>query len=409
MGRHYSTREFFRQMPNALLARYFEAQGVLAEVDFGALKETQPDALFESWRVLPDDRQAAMDSEFREIFALSCEKGFRAIIDEADYQLGGTPAARDALVEHLGGLANDYERAMVTFLDHRKFWNAALLFYQADCLSYWRKRKNLPRVEPAVDRQSLQDLAGAISSYFHRTEGRGKHCMVEPLLRRGLHYFFAYPEDYSQNSVEWVKGTFARRPHNPAFEVIFVYSPREASLDLYCRGAFKAVEPLQRIFSEIILKTPDLPPSPPDERVYDLDALRERNFEFVYDPSDGIHDVRVKKLRLTSMVKKGDRVTIEANAANARHAVYDLLETVAASLPLRLYHVTQVEIAARVSVNTNKPPKSVTVTITYPNSCSLKYDDADVKLRRMLSDSGIQLVEQAELDQSVALTEVLDA
>jgi hypothetical protein len=44
-----------------------------------------------------------------------------------------------------------------------------------------------------VDRQTLQDLAGAISAYFHRTEGCGKHCMVEPLLRRGLHYFFAIP------------------------------------------------------------------------------------------------------------------------------------------------------------------------------------------------------------------------
>ena len=27
MGRHYSTRDFFRQMPNRLLARYFTARG----------------------------------------------------------------------------------------------------------------------------------------------------------------------------------------------------------------------------------------------------------------------------------------------------------------------------------------------------------------------------------------------
>ena len=32
MTRHYSTRDFFRQMPNRLLARYFEARGVLAEL-----------------------------------------------------------------------------------------------------------------------------------------------------------------------------------------------------------------------------------------------------------------------------------------------------------------------------------------------------------------------------------------
>lgn len=30
MARHYSTRDFFRQMPNALLARYFQGEGRLA-------------------------------------------------------------------------------------------------------------------------------------------------------------------------------------------------------------------------------------------------------------------------------------------------------------------------------------------------------------------------------------------
>ena len=29
MARHYTTRDFFRQMPNTLLARYFQGRGVL--------------------------------------------------------------------------------------------------------------------------------------------------------------------------------------------------------------------------------------------------------------------------------------------------------------------------------------------------------------------------------------------
>ena len=41
MARHYSTRSFFRQIPNALLARYFERQGVLAGLDWSAIKETE--------------------------------------------------------------------------------------------------------------------------------------------------------------------------------------------------------------------------------------------------------------------------------------------------------------------------------------------------------------------------------
>ena len=47
MSRHYTTRNFFRQMPSLLLARYFQRHGVLADFDFATMKEGQPDELFE--------------------------------------------------------------------------------------------------------------------------------------------------------------------------------------------------------------------------------------------------------------------------------------------------------------------------------------------------------------------------
>ena len=42
MTRHYSTKDFFRQMPNALLARYFQGRGRLGDLDFAAMKEAHP-------------------------------------------------------------------------------------------------------------------------------------------------------------------------------------------------------------------------------------------------------------------------------------------------------------------------------------------------------------------------------
>ena len=59
-----------------------------------------------------------MDAEFRDIFEMSCEKGFRAIIDEARWQMRETPDALASFVEKLSALSSHYERAMVTFLDH---------------------------------------------------------------------------------------------------------------------------------------------------------------------------------------------------------------------------------------------------------------------------------------------------
>ena len=48
MARHYSTKNFFRQIPNALLARYFHKQNLFKDLDFTAMKEGNPATLFEA-------------------------------------------------------------------------------------------------------------------------------------------------------------------------------------------------------------------------------------------------------------------------------------------------------------------------------------------------------------------------
>jgi len=45
MASLYSARDFFRRMPNGLLARYFQAQGVFGDLDFAAVKDGKPDEL----------------------------------------------------------------------------------------------------------------------------------------------------------------------------------------------------------------------------------------------------------------------------------------------------------------------------------------------------------------------------
>ena len=406
MARHYSTKDFFRQMPNALLARYFQGRGVFGELDFAAMKEGKPDALFDAWLALPDGPRNDIDAELRDIFTLCCEKGFLAILDEARWQLREEPEAITQLVEKLSALPNHFERAMVIFLDHKEFWKGASRFYHADTLSYWRKRKNLLHRPAAVDEASIQQFAHQISNYFHHTEGRGKNCVVEPYRRGERDYFFCYPEDHSQHSIEWVDGKFDPRPHNPAFEVVYVYSQKEGSLDLNFRGARKAVEALQSMFATAILKLDELPPDPKDERVYDLNPLGQKSFDFTYAVGSGIENVAVKKLRLSSRVNKGDRITLEADASQDPDAVYTLLDKIGKAVPLHLYNVTQVELAASVVVDPDKPAKSITIRITHPNSCSLKYDEADLKLRDMLEASGI---EPKELEAETETAEVAEA
>ena len=391
MARSYSTKHFFRQMSNALLARCFHERGLLTEFDFAGMKEGKVEPLFESWLQLPVSVRNPMDTELREIFEMSCEKGWKAILDEANEQLGDKPEVLITFIEAFAALPNHYERAMRTFLDHHAFWRGATLFHHADQLPYWRKRKNMEHNQAATDGGNLLELAGLIRNYFHYTEGRGNNCVVEWFRRGELDYFFCYPEDYSQQSIEWVNGEFDRRPHNPAFEIVYIYSQQDGSLDLNFRGNKKAVEPLQGMFATAILKLRELPPNPEDARVYDLAPLLNRGFEFTPDPDSGIEEVLVKKMRLSSRVKKGERITLESGA------VYETLDRLKASLPLQVFNLTQVELSASVVVDPFKPPKKVPIRITYPNSCNLKYDAIGLRLRDMLAASGIELKEEGEV------------
>ena len=371
---------------NALLARYFQERELFTDLDIAGMSETKTDELFTAWVALPDEVRTPIDAELQDIFEMSCESGFAAIRDEAEWQMQGDSEGLKTLAE----LPNHYYRAITTFLDHHECWKGATRFYHADNLPYWRKRKNMGHRPAAVDNGSIKALGDSIRSYFHRIEGRGNNCEVEPFRRGELDYFFTYPEDYSQQSIEWVNGEFDRRPHNPAFEVIFVYSQQEGTLDLKFRGTRKAVEPLQGMFATTILKLEEPPPDPKDERIYDLDQLGKRSFDFVYSVGSGIEDVVVRKLRLSSRFNKGERITLEADTAAGSDATYVLLDKIGKATPLHQYNVTQAEIVASVVTNADKPAKTVPIRITYPNSCSLKYDETGMKLRAMLEASGIE-------------------
>ena len=390
MACNYSTKDFFRQMSPVLLARYFERRGIFGQFDFRNMKEGKSEALFAAWLDLSERERHVMDADFVGIFEMSSEKGWTAIRDEAHRVMRSDPARRDAFIAAQAALPNHFHRAMVTFLDHPELWKGATRYFHADSLSYWRKRKNMGHLEASTNAASLRYLADGLRTYFRLTEGRGNNCLVETFRRGDLDYYFAYPEDYSQQTVEWVDGQFSPRPHTPAFEVIYVYSQKDGSLDVNFRGNKKALANLQGIFANAILKLAELPPDPKDERVYDLSSFLDRGFTFNWNLGSGIQSVALKKLRLDSLASPGDRITLETDAFMDPLGIHAQLDQLRRVFDLQLYEVSQVELATSVMVDPDKPAKSFPIRITWPNSCSLKYDEVGLKLRVMLEASGIE-------------------
>ncbi|MGZ4068376.1 MAG: hypothetical protein ACXVPE_16775 [Bacteroidia bacterium] len=382
MSGQYSHKHFFRQVPHNQIASYFDAKGIDLGVDFSALNEKQVDSLFVAFTGLPEEQQTSIEAEFQDIHAMACEGGVAALIDEAVFH------EDDAFVESIAAIDGLHAKVMWAFLEKRRFWQGATLFLHADNVSssYWKKRNDFPLVPPDVEGGAIQALANSISAFFHKTEGRGRNCTVEPYRRHNKEYFFAYPEDFGLCAVEWVSNALKNRARHPAFEIIFVYCESEGSLDIYAPKNTKAVPELQKIFARTILKLESLKDGTIDKRVYDLDPLGDAEFKFQVEPESGIDQIVVTQLRLTLKHGSKRRITLEADTKNNPQAVYDLLE----KLNPPAYFITQTRVKVTFEPANGKRARTRTFNITYPNSCALGYDGDDLKIRKMLEKSGIE-------------------
>ena len=382
MASQYSHKHFFRQVPHGQLASYFDAKNIDLGIDFIALSEKKADSLFTAFTGLPEEQQTAIEAEFQDIHAMACEGGVAALIDEAVFH------EDDAFVESISAIVGLHAKVMWAFLEKPRFWQGATLFLHADNVSgsFWKKRNDFPPVPPDVEDSAINALANSISTFFHKTEGRGRNCKVEPYRRNNKEYFFAYPEDFGLSAVEWVSNALKNRARHPAFEIIFVYCESEGSLDIYAPKNTKAVPELQKIFARTILNLDSLKDGTIDKRVYDLNPLGDVEFKFQVEPESGIEQIVVTQLRLTLKHGPKRRVILEADTKNNPQAVYDLLE----KLSPPAYFITQTRVKVIFEPKIGKRARSRTFNITYPNSCALGYDGDDLKIRKMLELSGIE-------------------
>jgi hypothetical protein len=381
MASQYSHLQFFRRVPNDLLARYFDSRDAALKVPFNDLKQTEVEPILEAFQALGDQKQAEIEAEFQDIHALSCEGGVSALVDEAAFH------GDENFATELAKIDGFHAKIMWAFLEKPDYWRGATMFQHADNVSpsYWKKRNDLPSLPPHVEVEDIEALASEISVMFSK-EGRGRNCKVEPYRRHNREYFFAYPEDYAQLGIEWVSNKLKTLAHHPAFEIIFVYCEEEGSLDIYAPRNTKAVPELQRLFARTILKLETLEDGEVDNRVYDLAPVADRGFQFHIPPESGIESAVVTRMRLSLKRVKKDRITLEADTKDNPKAVYDLRD----SLNLPPHYITQLSVKVKFESREGRRGCTKTFNITYPNSCALHNDGLDLKIRQMLSESGLE-------------------
>lgn len=382
MAGHYSHKHFFRQIPLNQLENYFSYKGIDLGVDFSSLPEKPVDILFTALITLPAEQQASIEAEFQDIHAMACEGGVEALIDESDSH------GDEAFVTAIAAIDGFHAKVMWAFIEKHHFWLGASRFLHADNVSssYWKKRNDFPHLPPDVEEEAIQVLAGAISDFFYKKEGRGRNCKVEPYRRHNKEYFFAYPENFGLSDAEWISNDLKNRARHPAFEIIFVYCESEGSLDIYAPKNTKAIPELQKLFAKTILHLDTLENGTIDKRVYNLDPLGDAEFTFQVEPESTIEQILVTQLRLTLKHGAKKRITLEAETKPNTQAVYDLLKL----LNPPAYFISQTRIKVIFEAKSGQRAKTRTFNITYPNSCALGYDGDDLKIRKMLEKSGIE-------------------
>ena len=177
-------------------------------------------------------------------------------------------------------------------------------------------------INPSLQTACSQ-LTGIFTSYF-KSEGRGNSCTIEVYRRDDRYYYFAYVEDHAQTLMEFQEETFFLRLYRPAFDVVFFFSPSAGTLETFYQGSRIIGRALQEQFARCVLAI-ELPVSPRDERVYNLDKLKHRRFEFVIDPTMGVRDLRVRQLKLAPPGANKPRWTFDVDPGGDRNAIYDEL------------------------------------------------------------------------------------
>ncbi|MFI4862524.1 MAG: hypothetical protein ACIAXF_17805 [Phycisphaerales bacterium JB063] len=310
--------------------------------------------------------------------------------------------------EQFAAMRNDYERAMWTFLNEPRRFEAAGAFHEMDRYSFNWNRFVGYRLEARTDEEALNDFADALANHYRR-QGLGRHCHVDVYRRVDPERFcyFAYPEDAANTDLGYDEnGRFQRRPRQSAFEVIFNYRPEAGTIELHARGNKDQKKALAELFCIHVLGLVGLPDE--DGRVpFDLSVLKDPSFEFTLDPADRVQsvDVRLLRLDLPADRQRGDgrRITLEAKSTlDAPRAMYGLM-----SEAINAYHVDIAEVQAGrakfcftfMPVGTERP-KTLPFEVGYPDRCTLKDDPHDQIARTCLTESGIARNEAAEVAAS---------
>ncbi len=383
----YSPKSFLRTTSPEMLAAYFRQAGLLPDFNFvNSAARKRTDALHDAICALSDEIRQRVQQDFQDILWLSNKAGggLKSIIHEATFQ-GVDLSELDKILELR-------DKIMWVFLHHSAIFNSCLRLAKRHLYSQtnWRQI-DIPTARLVAAPDRLIQLSNQLKRYFTTVHGKGTACQIEFMERGNLHYFFAYLDDYCRREQEYdntqqLKAVLRR----PAFEVVMVFDTATNRLDLFVEGGRPVAQIMQQEFSKTMLSV-ELPERRQDKKIYDLNPLRNRSFEFTYGPESGITSVRVNYLRFTS--PDGAAKVIIENADGTAKGIYDVMDQVLERGGIYSWRVTKANITVTFAETDGRQDSIITFNISHPSTCTLSQEGRFGIIRQMLKDSGIDVTQ----------------
>lgn len=391
MALNYSLKSFLRQAPKHLVRQHLLQRKVGADVPWDSLTQGQIEPIYLAIWDASEKTRRRIECEFYDVLEMADQAGVNAIIEEGQDHHHRNRLAGVDLPDTLGSMDSHLEAVFWTFLNHRRLFDVAKHFHHASTLPRWRKRSDLPEIEPATARDSVKALEDRISGYYQAKEGRGRVCRVDHYARDDKLYWFAYPQDFATGRLEYdTKRRLRFKTQRPAFEVIFIYDRSELSVDTWVKGDQRTLGELLNIFGDVVLGV-DLRFVAKRRVEYNVAGLLAAALTQDVRPEDGIECIVVRKLRLRVKESERKQITLEAGSEADPLAVYDLLGRITASerLPLEALEVVSATLAVKFVGEGDRRGRKTTFTVSYPNHCSLKHEGEGALLRKLLKRWGI--------------------
>jgi hypothetical protein len=394
--RPFSMSTVLRMTPNDLLAECFVKLGHdETKIPWNWLARQEIEPILAYLSELTPDKRNEIESVLHSVSDLAYDAGYMAILE----------AAPHCAVWDLPSLVPIdlciWGRVMWVWLNQPRVFEKAQIIHQVDRLSWWRKRNDLPVMDPDTTDAAKTALAAEISKLF-KDQGRGKDCTVEVMARDGVDLFFAYPDDFVQNvTVHDEHGKLAPAAIRQTLLVVFAYDRHLGTLETFAKLPKRHKERLEWIFASRILSW-NLAPHEPDP-AYELNHLKDSAFELAVDPADLIK-VRIRRMRLEA--PNGRRVTVEIDEHNYRDNIHSAIQDCLKQdeIPLERWGVAMVTFCFEFQFKDDRKPGQMSFDITYPRSAGFRTGRPErVELiQKYLRLWGIDCVEPAEED-SVAV------